>query len=328
MAILVTGGAGYIGSHMVWRLVDAGEKVIVVDNLATGFAWAIAPEATFVEGDCGDVALVSRLINEHGVNAIIHFAASVVVPDSVADPLGYYANNTVRAHALMQTAVDEGVGRFVFSSTAAVYGSQSDAPVTEDTGLAPTSPYGRSKMMVEMMLADTAAAHDFSYVALRYFNVAGADPAGRTGQSGGGSHLIKAACEAALGKRDQLTVFGTDYPTRDGTCIRDYIHVTDLVAAHADALRYLESGAGNLVANCGYGRGFSVLEVVDSVKKVSGCDFEVVTGERRPGDAVSVIASPALVKERFGWEPQNDDLEGIVTSALAWEKSLSRRNQR
>jgi UDP-glucose 4-epimerase len=329
MSVLVTGGAGYIGSHMVWKLIDAGEAVVVVDNLSTGFSWAIAPEATFVQGDCGDETLVGRLIAEHEVEAIIHFAGSVVVPDSVSDPLGYYLNNTVRARALIAAAVKGKVKHFIFSSTAAVYGTPSVTPVGEGAPLIPESPYGRSKMMVEMILADTAAAHDFRYVALRYFNVAGADPAGRTGQSTkGATHLIKVASETALGKRPEITVYGTDYPTPDGTCVRDYIHVTDLVAAHADALRHLRSGGGSLVANCGYGRGFSVLEVLDTVKQVSGKAFKVVYGERRPGDAVAVVASPALIKERFGWKPKHDDLAGIVRDALAWEVSLSRRNQR
>jgi UDP-glucose 4-epimerase len=329
MAILVTGGAGYIGSHMVWQLVDSGETVVVLDNLASGFAWAVAPEATLIEGDCGDAALVGRLIAEHGIDAIIHFAGSVVVPDSVADPLGYYLNNTVRSHALIQAAVDARIRHFIFSSTCAVYGTPATLPTDEGAAIAPESPYGRSKMMIEMMLADAAAAHDLSYVALRYFNVAGADPAGRTGQSTrGATHLVKVACEAATGKRDGVTIFGTDYPTADGTCIRDYIHVTDLVSAHADALHYLRSGAGNLVTNCGYGHGFSVLDVVNTVKKVSGRDFEVVLGERRAGDPVAIIADPKLIKDRLGWQPEHDDLEAIVANALAWETSLSRRNQR
>lgn len=329
MSVLVTGGAGYIGSHMVWRLVGSGENTVVLDNLVSGFDWAVAPEAKFVMGDCGDRNLVARLIAEHSVDAIIHFAGSVVVPDSVSDPLAYYMNNTIRAHALIESAVNGGVRHFIFSSTAAVYGTPAVTPVGEDAPLAPESPYGRSKMMVEMMLADTAAAHDFAYTALRYFNVAGADPEGRTGQSTrGATHLIKVACEAALGKRDELVVYGTDYPTPDGTCVRDYIHVSDLVAAHADALGHLRSGGGCLVANCGYGRGFSVLEVLDTVKEVSGRDFKVTLGERRPGDAVSVVASPALIKKQFGWQPHHDDLKQIVRNALDWEVSLSRRNRR
>jgi UDP-glucose 4-epimerase len=329
MAILVTGGAGYIGSHMVWRLVDAGETVVVLDNLATGFQWAVAPEAVFVHGDAGDEGLVAKIIGEHGIHAIIHFAGSVVVPDSVADPLGYYLNNTVRARSLIAAAVAGGVGNFIFSSTAAVYGTPEVSPVPENGPLRPESPYGRSKLMVEQILADTSAAHDFRYVALRYFNVAGADPGGRTGQSTkGATHLIKVAAEAALGKRAGMTVFGTDYPTPDGTCVRDYIHVTDLVAAHADALAYLGRGGASLVANCGYGRGYSVLEVIDAVKRMSGRDFPVGFGPRRPGDAVAVVADPALARTRLGWRPALDDLSKIVGDALSWEAALDRRNQR
>jgi len=329
MSVLVTGGAGYIGSHMVWRLIDAGEDVVVLDTLATGFAWAVAPEARLVEGDCGDEALVGRLIDEHRVEAIIHFAGSVVVPESVADPLGYYLNNTVKGRSLIAAAVAGKVRHFIFSSTAAVYGTPAMSPVGEDAPLHPGSPYGRSKMMVEMMLADTAAAHDFAYVALRYFNVAGADPAGRAGQSSkGATHLIKVAAEAALGKRAEMTVYGTDYPTPDGTCVRDYIHVSDLVVAHSDALRHLRAGGASLVANCGYGRGYSVLEVIETVKRVSGKTFRVVHGDRRAGDSVSVVASPALLMSKFGWKPRYDSLDEIVASALAWEAALDRRNRR
>ncbi|MEI9901533.1 MAG: UDP-glucose 4-epimerase GalE [Hyphomicrobium sp.] len=329
MTILVTGGAGYIGSHMGWLLVDAGEDVVVLDNLVTGFGWAVAPEAKLVHGDVGDQDLVGRLIAEHRIDAIIHFAGSIVVPDSVSDPLGYYLNNTVKSRALIEAAVRGGVKHFIFSSTAAVYGTPESFPVSEDAPLRPESPYGRSKLMTEMMLADTAAAQDLRYVALRYFNVAGADPAGRTGQSTrGATHLIKVACETALGKREGITVYGTDYPTPDGTCVRDYIHVTDLVAAHGDALRYLRKGGASLVANCGYGRGFSVLEVIDTVKRVSGRDFPVSLGARRPGDPSAIVASPALIKERLGWQPRHAELAGIVHDALAWEEALTRRNQR
>jgi len=314
---------------MVWRLVDAGEKVVVVDNLATGFAWAVAPEATFARGDCGDESLIGKLIAEHKVDAVIHFAGSVVVPDSVADPLSYYLNNTVRARALIAAVVAAKVRHFIFSSTAAVYGTPALYPVAEDAPLSPESPYGRSKLMVEQILADTSAAHDFRFAALRYFNVAGADPAGRTGQSTrGATHLIKVASEAAFGKRDGLVIYGTDYPTPDGTCIRDYIHVTDLVAAHAEALAYLRGGGRSLVANCGYGRGYSVRDVVDTVKRVSGRDFKVTMGERRPGDAVAVVADPALAKVCLGWRPALDNLDKIVANALAWEEALGRRNQR
>ena len=329
MTVLVTGGAGYIGSHMVWGLVDAGENVVVLDNLSTGFKWAVAPEANIVEGDCGDEDLVGQLIADNGVDAIIHFAGSIVVPELVRDPLGYYLNNTVKSRALMAAAVAGGVKHFVFSSTAAVYGTPGLEPVSETAVLSPESPYGKSKMMTEMMLADAAAAYDFRYAALRYFNVAGADPRGRTGQSTkGATHLIKVACEAALGKRDEMFVYGTDYPTPDGTGVRDYIHVTDLIAAHADALRHLRAGGDSLVANCGYGHGYSVREVLDTVRKVSGRDFKVTMGPRRAGDAASVVASPALIMSKLDWKPRHDDLDEIVGSALAWEESLTRRNQR
>jgi UDP-glucose 4-epimerase len=329
MTVLVTGGAGYIGSHMVWQLVDAGEPVIVLDNLTTGFAWAVSPEARLVRGDCGDEESVGRLIAEHNVDAIIHFAGSIIVPESVSNPLFYYLNNTVRARALIAAAVAGKVRHFIFSSTAAVYGTPEVYPVAEDARLLPESPYGRSKLMTEQILTDVAAAHDFNFVALRYFNVAGADPRGRTGQSTkGATHLIKVASEAAFGKRDGMTVYGTDYPTADGTCVRDYIHVSDLAVAHAEALRYLREGGKSLIANCGYGRGYSVLEVIDTVKRVSGRDFKVTLGPRRPGDAVAVVASPALAKARLGWKPVHDNLDEIVGNALSWEESLSRRNQR
>jgi UDP-glucose 4-epimerase len=329
MSVLVTGGAGYIGSHMVWQLVDAGEQVVVLDNLSTGFRWAVAPEAKLVEGDVGDEELVGRLIGEHKVDAIIHFAGSIIVPESVADPLKYYFNNTAKSRSLIAAAVKAGVRHFIFSSTAAVYGTPSVTPVPEDAALFPESPYGRSKLMTETMLADTASAHDFRYAALRYFNVAGADPRGRTGQSTkGATLLIKVASETAYGKRESVTVHGTDYPTPDGTCVRDYIHVSDLAAAHSDALAYLRSGGKSLVANVGYGRGYSVLQVIDTVKRVSGRDFKVVFGGRRPGDATAVVADPSRAKAAFGWQPLHDNLDEIVQSALAWEASLSRRNQR
>jgi UDP-glucose 4-epimerase len=329
MSVLVTGGAGYIGSHMVWALIDAGETVVVLDNLRSGFAWAVAPEARLVTGDVGDQRLVERLIDEDKVDAIIHFAGSIIVPESVADPLGYYFNNTVKSRALIESAVKRGVQHFIFSSTAAVYGMAGTEPVPENAPLSPLSPYGRSKLMTETMLADASSAHDLRYVALRYFNVAGADPRGRTGQSTrGATHLIKVASEAALGKRDHLDVYGTDYTTPDGTCIRDYIHVTDLVAAHAAALAYLREGRTSLVANCGYGTGYSVLQVIDAVKRVSGRDFEVTKTGRRPGDPAAIVARADLVRERLGWRPTLDNLDTIVGHALAWEDSLARRNLR
>ncbi|MCB1510149.1 MAG: UDP-glucose 4-epimerase GalE, partial [Hyphomicrobiaceae bacterium] len=275
-SVLVTGGAGFIGSHMVHELCDRGEKVVVIDNLTTGFTRALPEGVPLVVGDIGDMELVRRVIGSHDVGAIVHFAGSIVVPESVSDPLGYYLNNTVKSRSLMAAAVSTGVPHFIFSSTAAVYGAPRDNPVREDAELKPISPYGSSKLMTEIMLRDTAFAHAFNYVALRYFNVAGADPKGRTGQSTkGATHLIKVACEAAQGKRSHLDVFGTDYPTPDGTCVRDYIHVTDLVRAHVDALAYLRRGGNSDVFNCGYAHGFSVLEVIEAVKRVSGRDFEV-----------------------------------------------------
>ncbi len=329
MAVLVTGGAGYIGSHMVWELLDTGEEVVVVDRLSTGFEWAVAPEARLVVGDVADADLVGGLVREHAVDAVIHFAGSIVVPESVADPLAYYENNTCRTRALIETAVRAGVGNFIFSSTAAVYGGAGMEPVAEDARLAPESPYGLSKLMSEWMLRDAAAAHGLSYAALRYFNVAGADPAGRTGQSTpGATHLIKVASETALGKRPSLSVFGTDYATPDGTCIRDYIHVSDLVAAHRLALQRLRAGGGSLVANCGYGHGYSVIEVIDSVRRVSGRDFEVRREGRRAGDAAAVVANADLARRELGWTPRHDDLDAIVGDALAWERALGGRNAR
>ena len=329
MSVLVTGGAGYIGSHMVWALVDAGEDVVVVDRLSTGFEWAVAPEAKFIRADIADTETLAAIIRDNDVDAIIHFAGSVVVPDSVSDPLGYYHNNTVNSLGLIRTAVDCGVPHMVFSSTAAVYGTPAtDAPVSETATLMPESPYGVSKLMTELMLRDTAAAHDLTYAALRYFNVAGADPRGRTGQSTkGATHLIKAATEAALGKRGHINVFGTDYPTRDGTCIRDYIHVTDLVAAHLQALAYLRAGGDSLIANCGYGRGYSVLDVLVAVRRAHGAEFDIRMAGRRPGDAVTVVADASKAREVLGWMPEHDNLDEIVESALAWENGLSRRNQ-
>ncbi|AZO59763.1 MAG: UDP-glucose 4-epimerase GalE [Mesorhizobium sp.] len=327
MTVLVTGGAGYIGSHMVWELLDAGESVVVLDRLSTGFEWAVAPEAKLVVGDVADRDLVGRIIRENKVDAIIHFAGSIVVPESVADPLGYYENNTCKTRALIETAVREGVPHFIFSSTAAVYGGAGLEPVREDARLAPESPYGLSKLMSEWMLRDAAIAHDIRYTALRYFNVAGADPKGRTGQSTpGATHLIKVACETALGKRPFMQVFGKDYPTPDGTCIRDYIHVSDLAAAHRLALQRLRDGGESLVANCGYSHGYSVLEVIDSVRRAFGHDFDVRMGARRPGDAAAVVANSDLARKEFGWTPQRDDLDQIVKDALAWERILTTKN--
>lgn len=324
MAVLVTGGAGYIGSHMVLELADAGEKVVVLDNLSTGFRWAVDPRAELVIGDIGDQALVRTIVRKHGVDAIIHFAGSIVVPDSVADPLGYYNNNTVKSRALMEVAVATCVKHFIFSSTAAVYGNPAVNPVGEDAAPAPMSPYGSSKLMTEIMLADTSRAHGLHYVALRYFNVAGADPDGRSGQSTPrATHLIKVACETALGQRTHMEVFGTDYETPDGTCLRDYIHVRDLVRAHMAALRHLRAGGASDIFNCGYSKGYSVLEVIDAVKRVSGVDFNVRVAPRRPGDPAAIVAKSERIRSVLGWAPELDELDRIVTHALSWEDKLA-----
>jgi UDP-glucose 4-epimerase len=278
-----------------------------------------------LRGETGDQALVTSLLAKHHVQSIIHFAASIVVPDSVADPLGYYRNNTVNSRALIECAVKGGVKHFIFSSTAAVYGNPEKIPVAENDRLQPMSPYGSSKLMTEIMLRDAGAAHRLDYVILRYFNVAGADPQQRTGQSTkGATHLIKVAVEAALGKRAGMDVFGTDYPTPDGTCIRDYIHVGDLVRAHSDALTYLRAGGRPVTLNCGYGHGFSVLDVIDMVKRVSGVDFRVDYAARRPGDPARIVAKSDRIRQTLGWRPQFDDLATIVAHALAWERTLPR----
>ena len=326
MAVLVTGGAGYIGSHMVLALLDAGETVVVLDNLTTGFRGAVGEAATFVLGDFGDETLVEQVIAQHDITAIAHFAARIVVPESVTDPLGYYLNNTAKARNLLAAAVKMGIKHFIFSSTAAVYGNASGGAVAEDAPLTPMSPYGRSKLMVEWMLADTAAAHDLRYAVLRYFNVAGADPAGRTGQSTrDATHLIKVAVQAALGRRPGLNIFGTDYDTPDGTCLRDYIQVSDLAQAHLDALGYLRAGGESLTCNCGYSRGYSVRQVADVVRDVSGVDFPVTYGPRRAGDPAAIVADNSRIKAVLGWQPKHDDLGAIVTQALNWERRLHNR---
>ena len=326
MTVLVSGGAGYIGSHMVLALVDRGEDVVVLDNLTTGFKWAVHPAAELVEGDVGDTKAVRALIESRGIEAVIHFAGSIVVPDSISDPLGYYLNNTVKSRALIEAAVTGGVKHFIFSSTAAVYGMPEVNPVTENAGLHPISPYGSSKLMTEIMLRDAAFAHDFNYVALRYFNVAGADPQGRSGQSTPrATHLIKVACEAALGKRARLDVYGTDYETPDGTCVRDYIHVSDLARAHLLSLDNLREKSEDLVLNCGYGRGFSVFEVIDAVKRASNVDFDVRTADRRAGDPAALVAGADRIRATLGWVPERDNLDQIVTDALNWERHLMER---
>jgi UDP-glucose 4-epimerase len=324
MTVLVTGGAGYIGSHMVLELLDAGEKVVVLDNLSTGFVWAVDPRATLIVGDMGDQPLVEAVMRLHRIGAVIHFAAKIVVPESVSDPLGYYLSNTVKTRAVMAAAVATGVKHFIFSSTAAVYGTPEVMPVAEDAPTRPESPYGTSKLITEWMLRDAAAAHDLTYVVLRYFNVAGADPRGRTGQSTpNATHLIKVAVQTALGLRAKMDVFGTDYPTPDGTCVRDYIHVTDLVRAHLAALAHLRAGGVSMVANCGYGRGYSVQEVIDTVRAVTEVQFRADYAPRRPGDAAAVVADPTRAKTTLGWQPRHDDLREIVEAAYGWERRLA-----
>ncbi len=327
MSILVTGGAGYIGSHMAAELIDAGEKVVVVDNLSTGFRWAVPPTATFIQGDAGDVDLIHSTILEHGVDAIIHFAGSIVVPDSVVDPLGYYFNNTVKSRALIEAAVETGVKSFIFSSTAAVYGIPKNNPVTEDDETRPISPYGTSKLMTEWMLRDASHAHELEYVVLRYFNVAGADPKGRTGQSTPrATHLIKVASQVALGDRTHLDVYGQDYDTADGTCIRDYIHVTDLARAHLNALWYLREGGASETFNCGYGQGASVLDVIASMERAIGHKIDARNAPRRAGDPPALVAGANRIRQVLGWEPLHNDLNGIVEGALSWERQLKQRH--
>ncbi|MDB5589882.1 UDP-glucose 4-epimerase GalE [Enterovirga sp.] len=329
MTVMVTGGAGYIGSHMVLALRDRGETVVVLDDLSTGFRWSVPEGVAFVQADMGDAEAVGRAMDAHGVQALAHFAARIVVPESVTDPLGYYLNNTAKSRTLIETAIRHGVGQMIFSSTAAVYGDVSGEPVSEDVAPAPVSPYGRSKLMTEWMLADAAFAHPLRYVALRYFNVAGADPQGRSGQSTpAATHLIKVAAQAALGQRARLEVFGTDYPTRDGSCLRDYIHVSDLADAHLVALDHLRGGGGNLTLNCGYGRGYSVLEVIDVMKRISGVDFPVVLSPRRPGDPPAIVARADRIRAELGWTPKRDNLDGIVTAALEWERRLAAGDSR
>ncbi|HVI98146.1 MAG TPA: UDP-glucose 4-epimerase GalE [Sphingomonas sp.] len=325
-SVMVTGGAGYIGSHAVLALLDAGHRVVVIDNLATGFAWAIDARAAFVEMAVED-ARVRDVIAEHDVEAIMHFAGSVVVPESVSDPLKYYRNNTAASRTLIESAVTAGVKHFIFSSTAATYGIPEVVPVREDSPTRPINPYGMSKLMTEIMLKDTAAAHPINYCALRYFNVAGADPQGRSGQStAGATHLIKVAVEAATGKRGHVAVFGSDFATPDGTGVRDYIHVSDLAAAHVDALNALMAEPGrNLTMNCGYGRGYSVLEVLDAVDRVTNLKIERRMEGRRAGDPDALVSDNRRILETLPWRPRYDDLDRIVTDALAWERTLAER---
>jgi UDP-glucose 4-epimerase len=326
MAVLVTGGAGYIGGHMVLALLDRGEDVVVVDNLSTGFKWAVPSPAKLIVGDFGDPVLIDGLMKEFPIDAVAHFAAKIVIPESVAEPLTYYLNNTSKARNLIECAIERGVRNFVFSSTAAVYGETSDKPVDEDAPLRPMSPYGRSKLVVEWMLEDAARAKDFHYFILRYFNVAGADPQGRLGQSTpNATHLIKRAVQTALGRSGYMEIYGDDYPTRDGTCVRDYIHVSDLIDAHIAALGYLRRGGESLVCNCGYGGGYTVREVIEVVKKVSQVDFEVRQMSRRAGDPATIIAKGDRLRNALDWSPKYDNLETIVRHALDWERRLHNR---
>lgn len=327
MTVLVSGGAGYIGSHLCWLLADQGEEFVVVDNLSTGREFAIPPQGELIVGDVGDMELIATVIKQHNVDAVVHFAGSIVVPESVSDPLKYYKNNTANSRNLIEACVENGVKHFIFSSTATVYGEPKKNPVTEDFPFAPFNPYGTSKVMTEMMLKDVAFAHDFDYVALRYFNVAGADPKKRTGQSTpNATHLLKIANQVALGQREYLEIFGEDYDTPDGTGVRDYIHVSDLAEAHWSALQYLRSGGEAIALNCGYGKGFSVREVIETLEEVIGRKLPVKTGPRRPGDIGSIIADNTKIKSLLGWEPKYDDLKGIVESALRWEEALAQKN--
>ena len=323
--VLVTGGAGYIGSHAVLALADAGWPVAVIDNLTTGFRFAVPDGVAFYEGDIEDAGLLARIFAEQGIRAVMHFAGSIIVPESVEKPLKYYHNNTAKTRALLGAAVAAGVPHFIFSSTAATYGIPEVSPVTEDSPKQPINPYGMSKLMTEIMLADVARAHPLNYCALRYFNVAGADPQARTGQStAGATHLIKVAVEAALGKRSHVDVFGTDYDTPDGTGVRDYIHVSDLAAAHVLALEALIADpAASMTMNCGYGRGFSVMEVLDAVDRVTNMTIDRRMGPRRAGDPDSLISDNRRIKATLPWEPQHADLDRIVGHALAWERRLT-----
>jgi UDP-glucose 4-epimerase len=327
LTVLVTGGAGYIGSHAVLALRDAGWPVVVIDNLVTGFRWAVPDDVPFHQGDIADQPFVEQVLRDHEVKAILHFAGSVVVPESVSDPLKYYRNNTAASRSLIESAVRCGVPHFIFSSTAATYGIPDETPCREDMPTRPINPYGMSKLMTEAMLADVSAAHPVNHCILRYFNVAGADPAGRSGQStAGATHLIKVAVEAALGKRSHVGVFGTDFPTPDGTGVRDYIHVSDLAAAHVLALEALiASPTENLLMNCGYGRGFSVLEVLDAVDRVTNMKIERQLEGRRPGDPPALVADNRKILARLPWTPRHDDLDTIVAHALAWERALATR---
>ena len=321
MTILVTGGAGYIGSHMVIDLIESNQNVEVLDDLSTGFDWAIPENVKLHLGSVGDNNLLDQIFQQRTIDSVIHFAASIVVPESVTNPIKYYRNNTTNALNLIEACMRNNVNKFIFSSTAAVYGIPSSNPVREDFHLNPISPYGMSKLMTERMLTDISKESDFKFVSLRYFNVAGADPKMRAGQSTkNATTLVKLACETALGKRDHLSLYGTDFQTPDGTCIRDYIHVCDLTRAHEKALDKLNNGGSSAIYNCGYGKGFSVREVIDSVKKISENDFLVIEEDRRKGDMAEMVADPTLIKEELDWQPQYTHLDEMVSHALEWEK--------
>jgi len=316
-------GAGYIGSHTVLALLEAGEKIVVLDDLSTGFRWAVMPPAKLIVGEVGNSALVDEILTQYRIDAIVHFAGKIVVPESITDPLAYYLDNTAKTRSLLESAIREKVKQFIYSSTAAVYGEATQSPIGERAPLAPVNPYGRSKLASEWMLQDVSRAHGLKFAILRYFNVAGADPKRRLGQSAAqATHLIKIATQTAIGLRPRLEIFGTDYPTRDGTCIRDYVQVTDLADAHVLALNYLRYDSESLICNCGCGHGLSVFELVHEMKKVSGIDFDVRISDRRPGDSVSLVADPACIGSLLAWKPKWDDLTAIVSQALDWENRL------
>ncbi len=322
--VLVTGGAGYIGSHAVLAFREAEFKLVVLDDLSTGRRTSVLDDVPFVEGHVGDSELVGRIIKEHGITAVVHFAGSIIEPESVANPLKYYRNNTCASRNLIQACVDNNVKHFVFSSSAAVYGMPASLPVSEDAPTVPISPYGVSKLMTEWILRDASSAHDLSYAALRYFNVAGADPAGRTGQSTpNATHLIKVASQAVVGHRDEVEIFGKDYDTPDGTCIRDYIHVSDLAASHVDALQCLIDKNENLVLNCGYGHGYSVREILNAVEAEAPNHLNIQGAPRRAGDPPSLVADVARIRNVLDWQPRYDDLHFIVRTAIEWEKKLA-----
>ncbi|MEM6826843.1 MAG: UDP-glucose 4-epimerase GalE [Pseudomonadota bacterium] len=327
--VLVTGGAGYIGSHAVLALLDAGWSVAVIDDLSTGFRFAVPDGVPFYQGDIADRSLLARIFEEQSIGAIMHFAGSIVVPESVSDPIKYYTNNTVKSCTLIEAAVEAGIQHFLFSSTATVYGEPEVKPLTEEDPLEPVNPYGMTKLMTERILADVSAACPINHCVLRYFNVAGADPSARSGQStAGATHLIKVAVEAALGKRDHVAVFGDDYPTPDGTGLRDYIHVSDLANAHLLALEALiEQPQRSMTMNVGYGRGFSVLEVLDAVDRVTNSPIERRQMPRRAGDVASLVSDNSRIKAALPWEPQYNDLDIIVAHALAWERKLSQMRE-